>query len=418
MNVKNKPRIAVLSPFVDRHHGTERIIAEWVSRLTNSFEVHLYSQHVAELDLSEITWHRIPKLPGPHLLNYLWWFGANHVWRWWDQHVRKLRYDLIFSPGVNCLDADVISVHVIFAEYCRREKAALALRSQSIRYWPRLLHRRLYYGLIMALERRVYTNHRNRLILIAKKTAQELQNTFRRNDNSTVVYTGLTHDVFNPENCLRLRQNSRKEEDLSEDDFCLLMIGNGWKNKGLPVVLASLQRLNDSSIRLMVVGKDDSRPYEMLAREYGVEKSVRFLPPRSDVISYYSAADVVIGPSLEDTFALPTVEAMACGLPVITSVANGASELIVNGRDGLLLSDAEDAAELAASIRLLCSDKHLRHQLGQNASRAVAHLNWDESSHRISRILEEALAAKANSSSRQLGQRMEITRPGSPESRL
>jgi UDP-glucose:(heptosyl)LPS alpha-1,3-glucosyltransferase len=416
VNVKNKPCIAVLSPFVDRHHGTERIIAEWVSRLTSSFEVHLYSQHVAELDLSGITWHRIPKFPGPHLLNYLWWFGANHLWRWWDHHVRNLRYQLVFSPGINCLDADVISVHVVFAEYCRRERAALALRNQSIRYWPRLLHRRLYYELIMALERRVYANHRNRLILIAKKTAQELQKSFGRNDNPAVVYTGLAHDVFNPENRSRLRQNSRKDEGLSEDDFCLLLIGNGWKNKGLPVVLASLQWLKDLPVRLMVVGKDDSSPYEILTREYGVEKSVRFLPPRSDVIYYYSAADAVVGPSLEDTFALPTVEAMACGLPVITSVANGASELIVNGRDGLLLSNAEDAAELAASIRLLCNDKHLRHQLGQNASRAVAHLNWEESSLMISRILEEVLAVKASSPSRQLGQRMEITRPGSPES--
>lgn len=411
MTIKNKPRIAVLSPFVDRHHGTERIIAEWVSRLTSSFEVHLYCQYVTELDLSEITWHRIPKLPGPHLLNYLWWFGANHLWRWWDQHVHKLTYQLVFSPGINCLNADVISVHVVFAEYCRRERAALALRNQSIRYWPRLLHRRIYYELIMALERRVYTNHRNRLILIAKKTAQELQKSFGRNDNPTVVYAGLAHEIFNPANRSSLRQNSREDQGLSEDDFCLLLVGNGWKNKGLPVVLASLQRLNDLPIRLMVVGKDDARPYEMLAREYGVEKSVRFLPPRSDVISYYSAADAVVGPSLEDTFALPTVEAMACGLPVITSLANGASELIVNGRDGLLLSNAEDAAELAASIRLLYGDERLQHQLGQNASRAVAHLNWDESSLKITRILEEALTAKSNSSSRQLGQRMEITGP-------
>lgn len=414
MNLKSKPRIAVLSPFIDRHHGTERVIAEWVSRLTTSFEVHLYSQRVSELDLSEIAWHRIPKLPGPHFLNYLWWFGANHVWRWWDKHVRKLKYELVFSPGINCLDADVISVHVVFAEYCRRERAALALRNQSIRYWPRLLHRRLYYELIMALERRVYANHRNRLILIAKKTAQELQSNFGRNDDPTVVYIGLAHNVFNPENWSRLRENSRKDNGLSENDFCLLLIGNGWKNKGLPVVLASLQQLNDLPVRLMVVGKDDSSPYERLAREYGVEKSVRFLPPRSDVISYYSAADAVVGPSLEDTFALPTVEAMACGLPVITSMGNGASELIVNGRDGLLLTNTEDAAELVASIRLLCSDKYLRKQLGENASRAVAHLNWDESSLKISRILEEALAVKASSPSRQLAQQVQITRPKQP----
>lgn len=410
-HAKNKPRVAVLSPFIDRHHGTERIIAEWISHLTGLFEIHLYSQTVTELDLSEIKWHRIPRLPGPHLLNYLWWFGANHLWRFWDRHIRKLRYDLVFSPGINCLDADVISVHVVFAEYCRREKTALAVVNQSIRHWPRLLHRKAYYALIMSLERRIYMNRGNKLILTAKKTARELQDHFGRNEKPTVVYAGLAHDVFNAGNRSQLREVSRRDFGWAEEEFCLLLIGNDWKNKGLPLVLASLQRLSDLPVRLMVVGKDDPVPYQRLAREYGVDRSVKFLPLRSDVIAYYSAADVVVGPSIEDTFALPIAEAMACGIPVITSLATGASELIVNGRDGLLLSNAEDAAALAASIRLLYDDKQLRHQLGENASRTVAQFNWEESSLQVARILEEQLAVKSTSPSRQLGKGVEITRP-------
>ncbi len=413
MNIKNKPRIAVLSPFVDRHHGTERIIAEWISRLTARFEVHLYSQRVAELDLSEITWHRIPTLPGPHLLNYLWWFGANHVWRWWDRHIRKLRHDLVFSPGINCLDADVISIHVVFAEYCRRERAAASQR-QSIRSWPRALHRKLYYQLIMALERRVYINHRNELILTAKKTAQALQHYFGRNETPTIIYAGLDHDVFNARNCSRLRQSSRKQLRLAEDEFCLLLIGNGWKNKGLPILLASLQRLSDLPIRLLVVGKDDPGPYETLAWEYGVRRSVTFLPPRNDVIFYYSTADVVVGPSLEDTFALPITEGMACGIPVITSLATGASELIINGQDGILLSNPEDPEELASSIRWLYGDKNLRHQLGKSGSRAVARLNWDESSLQVANVLKGNLAQRLGPISRHPSERMEITGPRRP----
>lgn len=413
VNATNKPRIAVLSPFVDRHHGTERIIAEWISRLTSCFEIHLYSQSVVELDLSEITWHRIPSLPGPHLPNYLWWFGANHVWRWWDRHIRKLRYDLVFSPGINCLDADVISIHVVFAEYCRRERAAASQR-QSIRSWPRSLHRQLYYKLIMALERRVYMNRRNEIILTAKKTAQALQHYFGRNEIPTIIYAGLDHDVFNAGNCSRLRLSSRKQLCLAEDEFCLLLIGNGWKNKGLPVLLASLQRLSDLPIRLLVVGNDDPDPYETLAREYGVRQSVTFLPPRSDVISYYSAADVVVGPSLEDTFALPIAEGMACGIPVITSLATGASELIINGRDGLLLSNPEDAEELASRIRLLYDDKNLRHELGESGSRAVARLNWDESSLQVANVLKRNLAQRLGPVSHHLNERMEITGPRRP----
>lgn len=414
MNTKSKSRIAVLSPFIDKHHGTERIIAEWISHLAPSFEIHLYSQQVAELDLSQIRWHRIPKMPGPHLLNYLWWFAANHVWRFWDERVRGLSYDLVFSPGINCLDADVISVHVVFAEYYRRERTALKGSNKSLKHWPRTIHRRLYYNLIMALEKRIYTNHRNKLILIAKKTAQELRDHFARIEAPAVVYTGLAHNVFNPENRSSLRQRSRKEIGIADEELCLLLIGNGWNNKGLPLVLAALQSLSDIPLRLIVVGKDDPSPFQALSQKYGVNRFVRFLPPRKDVIAYYSAADILVAPSLEDTFALPTAEAMACGLPVITTPANGASELIVNGRDGLLLSNAQDADELAASIRLLCTDRRLRDQLGENASRAVAQLNWKESSLQVGKILEERLALKSTSAPHLVGEPMEITRPRQP----
>jgi hypothetical protein len=71
---KPKVRLAVVSPFLDKRNGTERIVVEWITRLQDSFEIHVYSQRVADLDLSNIVWHRIPKLPGPHLANFARWF--------------------------------------------------------------------------------------------------------------------------------------------------------------------------------------------------------------------------------------------------------------------------------------------------------------------------------------------------------
>ena len=112
-----RPRLAVVSPFVDKRHGTERRVAEWISQLAATYDIHIYSQNVQDLDLTRVTWHRIPKLPGPHLVNYLWWFAANHIWRAWDSRFRNLRPDLVYSPGINCLDADVMSVHIVFAQY-------------------------------------------------------------------------------------------------------------------------------------------------------------------------------------------------------------------------------------------------------------------------------------------------------------
>src|SRR5690348_152197 len=100
-----KPRIAVVSRFIDKRHGTERRVAESVQRLASDYEIHLYSNRVEDVELSKITWHRIPALPGPHLFGYLWWLLANHIWRWRDRRFRGLAPALVYSPGINCLDA-------------------------------------------------------------------------------------------------------------------------------------------------------------------------------------------------------------------------------------------------------------------------------------------------------------------------
>jgi glycosyltransferase involved in cell wall biosynthesis len=77
----------------------------------------------------------------------------------------------------------------------------------------------------------------------------------------------------------------------------------------------------------------------------GLEDKIRFMPSRGDVEWYYAAADAYVGPSFEDTFAQPPAEAMACGLPVITSATNGTAEIITDGVDGLIVQDPNDAEE-------------------------------------------------------------------------
>src|SRR5215470_9714477 len=140
-----RPRLAVVSPFLDKRHGTERRVVEWISYLADFFEIHVYSQRIEDLDLSRITWHQIPKLPGPHLLNFLWWLATNHIWRACDRRFHGLRHDLKFSPGLNCLNADAISVHIVFSEVLRQARSELNFARKEISFWPRLLHRRLYY---------------------------------------------------------------------------------------------------------------------------------------------------------------------------------------------------------------------------------------------------------------------------------
>ena len=392
--MKRKCRLAFVSPFLDKRHGTERRVVEWISYLSETFEIHIYSQRVEDVDLSKVAWHRIPKLPGPHIFDFIWWFAANHAWRWFDRQFRGLRYDLVFSPGANCLDADVVSVHILFSDYVRGVRERLRLARNAPWAWPRVLHRRLYYSLAMYLERRVYGDQRKTLVVISRAAGASLEKMCGRG-GFPVLYAGIDRETFNTERRAALRHVAREKLELSPDQFALLLVGNDWRNKGVPVLVEALDHLRDLPIHLFAVSREDSSECLDFVKEKRLEDRVRFLPPRNDIEFYYAAADAYAGPSLQDAYAMPPAEAMACGLPVIVSSAAGVSEIITDGTDGLILRDPKDATALSAMIRRLYEDEVFRTQLGERAAATTRKYTWERNGQELAAILEDVLRRKA-----------------------
>ena len=193
-----------------------------------------------------------------------------------------------------------------------------------------------------------------------------------------------------------MRDEARRTLKLERNAFVALLIGNDWKNKGLPCLLEALGRLRCPAVELLVVGQDIHGPYQDAVRRHGLEDAVHFLPPRLDVEFYYAAADAYVGASLEDAFGLPVLEAMACGLPVIASGQAGVSEVITHGVDGLILEDPRDAAALARLISELYSDSALRKRLGENARRTACQYTWSRNAEQLAAMFEEALANRAS----------------------
>ncbi|HKV48364.1 MAG TPA: glycosyltransferase family 4 protein [Candidatus Acidoferrales bacterium] len=395
--MSGKPRIVIVSPFLDKSHGTERIIIEWFSRLGDDFELHIYSQRVDDFDRSKFTFHRIWELPGPHIFNYVWWFLANRMRRGWDSTLGGLKPDLVFTPGINCMDADVISVHVVFAQLFREAKPELKLSVNPLRRWPRVLHRRLYYSLIVFLERRIYSNPRLQLVPMAKKTEADLKRFYPRDGDCPILYLGLEHARFNPSRYAELRRASRESLGLTGRDFVALLIGNDLRNKGMPVLLEAISRLPGLPLRLLIVSRESGNTYRSILNKKGLADRVRFLSPRKDVEFYFAAADLYTGPSLEDAFAMPPQEAMACGLPVIVSATAGVSEIITDGENGLILEDPRDANTLAAMIRRVYEDEPFRFALGQNAAKSVEKFTWERNAQDLRAIFDDVLRRKRDS---------------------
>jgi glycosyltransferase involved in cell wall biosynthesis len=401
-------RIAVISPFLDRQHGTERCIIEQLERfpVEAGDEIHIYSQRIQDLHGviryqaraaaagQYLFWHKVSSIPGPHLFQYLFWFYANIGCRWWDARKNGLRYDLIYSPGINASDADAIAVHAVFSEFHRRLLPQLRLRSTAIKNWPRLIHRRLYYRLIIALEKKIYRDPGISLAAVSALVSAQLNRHFQRLD-ARVIHHGVDTDNFSVPNRLEARPAARKRFGLAAENFGVLLIGNDFKNKGLDALLCALAQLLEFDWKLLVVGDDASSADKKLIHGQRATDRVLFLPSSPDVLQFYAAADAYVGPSLEDAFGMPVLEAMACGLPVICSGRAGVSEVVSHGKDGIILDDPQDPVEITSAVRSLLTDPDLCQRLGEHASVTALEHSWDRNAQAAWQWLREVTRKKS-----------------------
>ncbi|HWH59769.1 MAG TPA: glycosyltransferase family 4 protein [Terriglobales bacterium] len=385
-----KPRIAVVSPFLDKRHGTELCVAEQIERLADEFDFHIYSTRISDMDTRKFNWHRIPDVPGPHLLKYIWFFCANHAVRWSEHLFGKPKPELTYSPGINCFDADVISVHIVFAEFRRLARANLAFRANPVRSWVRLIHRRVFYRLIIWLENRIY-RRRLPLIAVSSKVKAALSRHYRVED-AIVIPNAISSRRFNPEVRNGSRVAARQALRFSSCDFVLLLIGNDWRKKGLLCLLQALALSKTEQLKLAVVGRDEVSHFRAWVERYELGSRVRFLPERADPEFYYAAADAYVGPSMEDAFAIPPLEAMACGLPTIVSSRAGVSEIVTHGIDALVLNDPESPSELDVLIAQIYGHKEYREQLSRNAVKTASQFTWERNAEQMRNVFRQLLA--------------------------
>jgi UDP-glucose:(heptosyl)LPS alpha-1,3-glucosyltransferase len=400
-------RLTVVSPFVDRQHGTERALAEVLERLARDYhcEVHLYAQRVEDLALDHpaaggpqesgtIHWHRVPSIPGPHLLQFVCWILLNSICRGWDRRIRGISCELVLSPGINCLDADVVLVHAIFHRL--QELAKEEDRETAGTGWLRGFHRRWYYSLLTGLERRIYSDSKVGLACVSSRTAGQLEKYFGRRD-ARVLPNGVDAARFSPAARLAHRERTRGSRQFHDEDTVLLLIGNDWHNKGLPAILEALARLSDRPVKLLIVGNDAPIESRLMAKRLRVLDRCVWEQSCADILDAYAAADVYVSPSREDSFGLPVAEAMACGLPVITSAFAGISSLVHDGTDSFVLRDPRDVESLAKLIRLLCEQEELRSRMGKAAAKTALEWTWERNAAAAWELLQEASARKHSS---------------------
>ena len=184
----------------------------------------------------------------------------------------------------------------------------------------------------------------------------------------------------------------RKELHLAEDDFLVLSVGELNENKNQQVILRALAQLNDPKIHYILCGKGELREHlENLAQELEIRENVHFLGYRRDVVDICGQADVFALPSFREGVSVASLEAMYCGMPLITSRVRGSCDYLQDGESGFL-RDARDVDGFAGAIRILKEDPQLRSRCGQRNREAVK-------AYCLEQVMEEVLALFADRTS-------------------
>jgi len=264
------------------------------------------------------------------------------------------------------------------------DRRADLLQARSIR---ERMERIIHYPIIM---QQIVTRYLDRVITVSQSAAEQIRGHFPIPDGKMeIVYNGVDTEMFRP------------REGIAKEPNSLIVVGNTEdRKKGILYLLRAMRLLRDEmDVRLTIVdaGLPKSKFAARLIHEYGLQDRVRFTGRISteDLALRYAASEVAVTPSLYEGFGFPAVEAMACGVPVITTSGGALPEVVDDGKTGLMVPPG-NPEELARAIKVLLDDAGLRRRLGANGRDTVQRrFTWIEATKQIVEIYEEVIDRKS-----------------------
>jgi UDP-glucose:(heptosyl)LPS alpha-1,3-glucosyltransferase len=171
-------------------------------------------------------------------------------------------------------------------------------------------------------------------------------------ENIPIMLYGIRLESFDPAVAAAARDEVRARWKIRDDEALALLIGNNFLRKGVPEALRAMARVKDLAVRLLVAGRDDAGPYMRKAQSLGIADRVIFAGGVDHPQPLYGAADFVLLPTRRDPCSLVVLEAIAMGLPVITTWQNGASEVVRDGKRGMVVNRGDTRA-MAEALRAM-----------------------------------------------------------------
>jgi len=368
-------KILLISRGFNKHGGISKYVAELAERFVREHETHLLTTKY-DYKVENLIVHKKPMIEKPFWLQIA--SNAYYNTKYAKKLKEKFNIDVVHSNGAESLFCDVVTMHDCHRAWDEEYRSWGIL--QVLRSTLDLTNRYVLYS-----ERKLAEKSK-KIITISNNEKRRLLRFYDIPEEKIVVIpdgVNVEEFKFNVNERRKIRSRLRIEDN----EVVLMFAGHEFRKKGLEIIIKALPMIKEG-VKLLVIGGDNPVYYKKLASKIGVLNKIVFLGLVPDIKEYYAASDIFVFPSLHEGFGLVITEAMSSGLPVITTKLTGASELITDEYNGILLNEV-DPEELARKINLLIEDEKLRKQIGKNARKTAEKYTWDETAKKTLEVYEE-----------------------------
>ena len=239
------------------------------------------------------------------------------------------------------------------ADPCYQDKA-LTLRNPIYRLGRRYRH---FYQ----QEKTVFSHNSRTEILMISETQKPLfiKHYQTQEERFHLLPPGISRDRKAPSNAVEIRTAFRQEWHIKEHEQLLLMIGSGFKTKGLDralSALANLPKTQKNNTRLIVIGQDNPTTFLQQAKSLGISKQVTILNGRDDIPRFLLGADLLIHPAYSENTGTVLLEALVAGLPVLVTDICGYAHYIKDAEAGIVLKSPFQQQALTNALNVMLKE--------------------------------------------------------------
>jgi len=374
LTANGRLKIAFVVHDYNRVLGHSRYVAELAERFAHQHEVHVFANRFDALP-DGIVPHHVPALRFSALAT-IFSFVIPASMMVGDG------FDVVHAQGLTVLSPDVVTAHISNARWLEGRR----LLEGTQLSW----RERVFAALVIPAERRSLRDDRATAIAISSALRDDLASSYGRAAQTFVIPHGVDQRQFHPGVRDRFRAAVRRELGISDEVPVFLFVGD--LRKGMDPAIRALARVHHA--HLLAITRSSPDPYLAQAAASGVRERVTILPASDSIEQYYGAADVLVLPTPYDAFGMVITEAMACGLPVITTPLAGAAELLVDGIHGRLVDSPTDIPHLAAAMQALGGDVDTRTRMGRAAAALMKDHTWDRVADRTLAVYYDHIARR------------------------